>query len=132
MKRPFLVILLSVSAARAAVQLPAIFSDHMVLRRDAGVPVWGRADPGETVKVTLDGRTVETTADADGRWNVRLDLSQTGDGPFEMIVSASNTVTISDVVVGEVWLASGQSNIEWKLKDTAHAAEWPDPGKVDD
>jgi sialate O-acetylesterase len=123
MKLPFLVILLSVSAARAAVQLPAIFSDHMVLRRDAGVPVWGRADPGETVKVTLDGRTVETTADADGRWNVRLDLSQTGDGPFEMIVSASNTVTISDVVVGEVWLASGQSNIEWKLKDTAHAAE---------
>jgi len=98
--------------ARAEVRLPAIFSDHMVLLRHDQVPVWGRADPGENVSVTLDGRRMETTTGRDGQWRLSLNLADSGPGPFEMVVRGQNTVSIRDVVVGEVWLGSGQSNME--------------------
>jgi sialate O-acetylesterase len=99
--------------ARGAVALPALFSDHAVLQRGRPVPVWGGADPGEEVRVAIAGQTKTATADGQGRWRVQLDaLEPEGDGPLTLTVqSRSNMVTVRDVLVGEVWLGSGQSNM---------------------
>lgn len=105
---------------RAEIVLPAIFSDHMVLQRAAKVPIWGQAFPGEGVIVTIDGQTVKATADGEGRWKAVLNLQTSGPGPFEMQVEGRNVIRIADVVVGEVWLASGQSNMEFKLDQTIY------------
>jgi sialate O-acetylesterase len=106
---------------QADVRLPSIFSNHMVLARAESVPVWGKANPGERVRVTLAGHTVEAVADADGCWRVDLNLQNCGPGPFEMTVDGNNRITIHDAVVGDVWLASGQSNMEHLLRATADA-----------
>ncbi|MFH1496672.1 MAG: sialate O-acetylesterase [Verrucomicrobiota bacterium] len=103
------------TVASADIKLPPIISDHMVLRQGAESPIWGTAEPGESVIVKLAGQTVSTKADVGGRWKARLDLSNTGPGPFELTVSGSNTLTIHDVLVGEVWVSSGQSNMDFKL-----------------
>ena len=97
--------------ALAEVKLAAIFSDYMVLQRDMAMPVWGTADPGEKVTVTFDGQSQNATADAKGKWKVSLSKHKAG-GPFEMTVSGTNTLTVKDVYVGEVWLCSGQSNMD--------------------
>ena len=93
----------------------------MVLSKSAKVPVWGRAEPREAVTVTLDGKSAATTAGADGKWKVVLDLSQSQSGPFDMVVTGKNKVVIGDVMVGQVWLASGQSNMALTLKETLGA-----------
>lgn len=100
-----------VGASQADLMLPSIFSEHMVLQRAARVPVWGKAAPGEEVSVTLAGQTVGGQAGSDGKWRVDLDLQESPAGPFEMVVRGRNTIRIGDVVVGEVWLGSGQSNM---------------------
>lgn len=107
----------------ANVRLPAIFSDHMVLKKAVDVPVWGKASPGEEVTVTLEERTAKATADASGKWKVLLDLADSGPGPFSMTVQGQNTITLNDVVVGAVWVASGQSNMEWPLQRSKDPAE---------
>lgn len=107
--------LFSSGSLLADVKLPAIFSDHMVLKSDENVPLWGNADPGEEVTVSMDGQTVKAVAGADGKWKAALNLKRSKPGPFDMTVSGKNAIKISDVVVGEVWLASGQSNMFWKL-----------------
>lgn len=98
----------------------AIFSDHMVLQREAKVPVWGTAAAGETVTVTFMGRSKTATAGADGRWMVRLDEMPAQAVPQQMAVQDSKkTITFEDVLVGDVWLGSGQSNMEfgWTFND---------------
>ena len=97
-------------AARADVKLPAIFSDHAVLQRDQAIPVWGWADPGEEITVTLAEQTKTTRADAAGKWMVKLDPIKSGEG-LTLTVKGKNALTIQDVLVGEVWLCSGQSNM---------------------
>ena len=92
----------------AKVTMPQLFQNGMVLQRNKPIPVWGKADAGEAVVVTLNKKKVETTADSDGRWRVDLPKMKAG-GPFELQV---NDVTISDVLIGDVWLLSGQSNID--------------------
>ena len=98
------------AVAGADVKLPAVFGDHMVLQRDAALPVWGWADPGEKVTVTLCGRSKTATADAEGKWAVKLDAMKAG-GPFVLNVAGKNALKCGDVMVGEVWLCSGQSNM---------------------
>ncbi|MET0262775.1 MAG: sialate O-acetylesterase, partial [Rariglobus sp.] len=110
-------------ALRADVKLPAIISADMVLAKTAKTPVWGWADPGEAVTITLGGKTARVTAGADGRWRIELDLSASGQGPFELVVQGKNRIAIPNVVVGEVWLASGQSNMEWGMHSTTGAQE---------
>ncbi len=112
---------LPLASVHADVKLPAIISDHMVLEKTAKVPIWGKADPGEEVTITLNGQTVKTTAGADGKWKTALNLADSGPGPFEMTVQGKNQIKLSDVVVGEVWVASGQSNMEWVVKNTIDA-----------
>lgn len=116
--------------ARAEVKLPAIFGDHMVLQRDTAVPVWGTAAPGEEVTVSIAGQTVSTKANADGKWSVKL-AKLNAPGPHTLIVKAGNSITLTDVLVGEVWLGSGQSNMALQVsraKDFAQeqaAAKFP-------
>ncbi|MBI5395773.1 MAG: sialate O-acetylesterase [Verrucomicrobia bacterium] len=98
------------SRADADVTLPAIFSDHMVLQRDAAVPVWGWAEPGEQVTVSIAGQARTAKADAKGRWMVKLAKLKAGEA-LAMTVKGKNSIAISDVLVGEVWLCSGQSNM---------------------
>ena len=95
---------------RADVALPAIFSDHMVLQRDARVPVWGTAAAGEKVTVEFAGQSQSTTTAADGKWQVALANLKSG-APQTLTVRGNNAITIQDVLVGEVWLGSGQSNM---------------------
>ena len=122
---------LSVISLRADVKLPTIFGDHMVLQQDQALPIWGTADPGEKVKVAIDDRSAETTAGADGKWMIKLAPLATGTAAVTLTVSGKNTLTLSDVLVGEVWLTSGQSNMELTLHymqtGKADAAEATDP-----
>ena len=97
----------------AAVKLPSIFTDHMVLQRDKPVPVWGKANPGEEVAVEFAGQRKTAKADASGKWMVRLDPLPASAEP--QVLKAGN-VSVQDVLVGEVWLASGQSNMEWEMQ----------------
>ncbi|MEO6846508.1 MAG: sialate O-acetylesterase [Chthoniobacterales bacterium] len=111
----FCLLSLSSDIASADVRLPGIISDHMVLLKSEKVPIWGMAAPGEEVTVTLDKATAKATAGADGKWKLALNLKDFAQGPFTMTVQGKNTLTISDVVVGEVWLAGGQSNMAFML-----------------
>ena len=101
-------------AARAEVKLHSLFTDHMVLQRGVAVPVWGWADEGERVTVEFRGKKVSTTARG-GAWMVKLGKLKAG-GPHELKVTGRNSITLRDVLVGEVWIASGQSNMEWPLR----------------
>ena len=116
MKRPgsaLIVSLLTLCAAsvRADVRLPPVISDHMVLQCDAAAPIWGFAAPGEEVSVSIAGQTKSVTADAKGQWKVTLDPLKLAEG-LTLTVKGKNTVTVQDVLVGEVWLGSGQSNMD--------------------
>jgi len=106
--------------ALADVRLPAIFSDHMVLQRETAVPIWGWADPGEVVTLTIAGQTKTTTTDATGKWSVKLDKLSARE-PLTLIVKGRNTLTVNDVLAGEVWLASGQSNMQLPVNAVTNA-----------
>jgi len=97
----------------AEVKLPGLFSDNMVLQQNASVPVWGWADDGEPVTVLFRGKKATTTA-KNGKWMVRIGSFKAG-GPDELSISGKNTVVLKNVLVGEVWICSGQSNMEWPL-----------------
>ncbi|RZK28862.1 MAG: sialate O-acetylesterase, partial [Hymenobacter sp.] len=102
--------------ARATVRLPALVGDHMVMQRGTPVPVWGWAAPGEQVMVTFRDKTYAATPAASGKWQVALPAMPAG-GPYTMTIRGQNTLTIRDILVGDVWLASGQSNMELPLRD---------------
>lgn len=99
----------------AAVKPSRLFSDNVVLQQGTKAPVWGIADPGEKVTVRFDGQEVSATAAANGKWLVHLNPLKAG-GPFEMTITGSNTITLKNVLVGEVWVCSGQSNMEWTVQ----------------
>jgi sialate O-acetylesterase len=111
------------ASASASVKPSNLFSDHMVLQSGLSVPIWGTADAGEKVTVTLNGQTRSATADASGKWTVRL-LKLKAGGPFEMTIAGGageTPIVVKDVLVGEVWLASGQSNMQFTVSK-AHAS----------
>lgn len=121
MKHPFrsvasgLALAFTGSAAVAQVDLPNVFGDHMVLQRGEPLPVWGWAAPRAEVVVSVAGSTARAMADEEGAWRAELPALAAG-GPFEMTVaSAGHSVVFRDVLVGEVWIASGQSNMAWPL-----------------
>lgn len=97
---------------KAKVKLPALVSDGMVLQRDQNIKIWGKADAGEKVNITFQNKKYSTTANATGNWNVMLPKMKAG-GPFTMTV---NEITLQNIMIGEVWLASGQSNMELPMR----------------
>lgn len=109
------VCLCSTHSTQAAVRLPAVFGSHMVLQRGQAVPVWGWADPGEEVTVTFRDQQVMTKAGTDGKWSTQLGPLSVGE-PGTFIVTGTNTITLEDVLVGEVWVCSGQSNMGWSVQ----------------
>ncbi|MBL0356642.1 MAG: hypothetical protein IPP72_06970 [Chitinophagaceae bacterium] len=98
----------------ANVKLPVIFSDNMVLQRNTLIPVWGWADANEKIQVQFNHQTKTIRADKNGKWKVRLDAEPAG-GPYELSINGKNSILIKNVLVGEVWLCSGQSNMEWTV-----------------
>ncbi|MBC3786629.1 sialate O-acetylesterase [Spirosoma utsteinense] len=113
--RLLIVGILVVQTALAEVRLPKVFGSHMVLQRRKPIPVWGWADAGEKITVTLASQSKTASTGKDGKWRVSLDPIEAG-GPFQLVVRGKkNTVTYDDVLAGEVWLCSGQSNMEWPL-----------------
>lgn len=99
----------------AEVTLPKIFGDNMVLQRNKPIPVWGWATAGETVTVRFNGQTVTATAGKNGKWMATLKQAPAG-GPYQLVIKGSNSITISNVLVGEVWICSGQSNMEMPIE----------------
>ncbi len=102
---------LSTGVTFADVSLPPVFSDHLVLQRGMAAPIWGTASPNEKITLEFRRQTKTTTADADGKWMVKLDPLEAG-GPDTLTVKGNNTIVLNDVLVGEVWLGSGQSNMQ--------------------
>jgi hypothetical protein len=116
-------------ALRADVSLPRIFGDNMVVQRGGPVPVWGRAAPGEEVSVCFGGQEQHAKAGADGRWHVTLSALSTSATPREMTVAGANLVRLKNILVGEVWLCSGQSNMEYAV---GVAKPWAPPAATTD
>jgi len=110
-------------AVRADVKLPHVIGRHMVLQRQRPVVIWGWADPGEAVTVSLDRQSTRSTADDKGNWKVTLPALEADGKPHRVTVSGKNKIEIDDVLVGEVWLGSGQSNMEWPVIATQKAQE---------
>ena len=109
-----LLLAFAADSARAEVTLPKILSSHMVLQRGRPIHLWGWADPGEQVKATLRASSASTTADKLGNWSLYLPPENAG-GPYTVTISATNTIVLSDVLIGDVWFASGQSNMQLPL-----------------
>jgi len=110
-----LLVLISFSSMlNAQVVVPGIFTDHMVLQRNALIPVWGWAQPNEKIEIRFHNQVKKAKADKSGLWSVKLDVEQAG-GPYQLTIKAKNTIQIKDVWVGEVWLCSGQSNMEFPV-----------------
>jgi sialate O-acetylesterase len=109
--RFLLVALLLPTAAQANVSVPALFSTSAVLQRDKPLPVWGWGAPGESATVTLGSKSATTVTGSDGRWRVELGAQPVSTQPLTLTVAGTNTLTINDVLLGDVWLCSGQSNM---------------------
>ncbi|MBN2812599.1 MAG: 9-O-acetylesterase, partial [Bacteroidales bacterium] len=101
-------------SADAAVTLPYILSDNMVLQRDIPVNIWGWANPGEKVTVTIGTQKVSVKTGKNGEWKVQLKPMPAG-GPFEMTIKGKNTLMLKNIMFGDVWVCGGQSNMEWPL-----------------
>src|SRR5262245_34189659 len=115
----FIVTAIMANPARADVKLPALISDGMVLQQEMPAPLWGWADEGESVTVEFQNQKVTDTA-KDGKWVVRLKSLKAG-GPFTLTVSGKNRIELKNVLVGEVWICGGQSNMEWRLNRVDNA-----------
>ena len=110
-----LMVFLFVESARAEVRLPRLISDGMILQRNEKIKLWGWADAGEEVRIRIGEHNLHTTTDAQGNWSVVVPAQQAG-GPFQLTVTGENTITVQDVYFGEVWLCSGQSNMELPMR----------------
>src|SRR5262245_62427248 len=118
-----LLLLLPCGVVRANVVLPDVITSSMVLQREQTVPVWGKADPGESVTVRFGNQTKTATADKDGKWVVHLSAMRASATPASMTIEGKNKIELTDILVGEVWLVAGQSNMQRLLNETANGAE---------
>ena len=116
-----LVTMFAVVAVQAEVRLPHLLSDHAVLQREVPIHIWGNSDPGETVTVRFHNQTRTATADDLGKWSLWLMPEKAG-GPYTLTVRVRPPRTVSDILVGDVWLASGQSNMEMPLSGFPNSA----------
>ncbi|HZJ45360.1 MAG TPA: sialate O-acetylesterase [Pyrinomonadaceae bacterium] len=117
----FLTVLLQ-QEAFAKITVPSVIGDNMVLQSGQQVRVWGHGDPGEEVSIEIAGKKAKTFTDNTGNWTTKIGPLKPG-GPFDLTITGSNTLTIKNVLVGEVWVCSGQSNMEWPLINARNGAE---------
>lgn len=110
-------------SAFAQVKLPSVISDNMILQQNKDIKIWGSASWGETIYIDFLDKTYSCSADKDGKWMVTIPPQKAG-GPYTMTIKASNTITLKDILIGEVWLCSGQSNMELPIR----RVEWIYPG----
>lgn len=116
------IVAMTATPAHADVRLPKLVGNRMVLQRDIPLFIWGWADPGEQVRIAFRGSDVVVRTSADRRWSAQLPRQRPG-GPFKMRISGHNRIVLTDVLVGDVWLAAGQSNMEFSLAETDRANE---------
>ena len=109
-----LLLLLLAGSLTAQVKVPTYFSNNMVLQKGMAIPVWGWATPGEKVTVAIDQSSMSTTADKEGKWNVKLPAMNYG-GPYQLTIQGKTNLSFENVMIGEVWVCSGQSNMEFQL-----------------
>lgn len=114
-------LVLTATTASAKVSLAPLFRDGAVLQREQALPVWGTASAGEKIHVAFHGQAQDTVAGADGSWRVRLAPEQASAQPAELVVTGENTVRVTNVLVGDVWLCSGQSNMEFRVSQANDA-----------
>jgi sialate O-acetylesterase len=116
----------------ADVKLPAVISDNMVIQQGMKVPIWGWAEPGEKIAIKTSWpetitssfeQSYRCTADKNGKWVVKINPPEETGGPYKMSISGNNTITIKNILVGEVWICSGQSNMEWSVGRSANAEQ---------
>ncbi|NOY37294.1 MAG: sialate O-acetylesterase [Chlorobi bacterium] len=117
-----IILSIHVCIAFADIRLPELFSNNMILQREMQVPVWGWADPGEKITVELGGHFAETVTGTDGKWKLLLGPLDAG-GPFRLKITGKNTIIISNVLVGEVWVCSGQSNMAMEVQNCLNAKQ---------
>ncbi|MES2202023.1 MAG: sialate O-acetylesterase, partial [candidate division FCPU426 bacterium] len=128
MRNPFtalglgLAMILSSSTWASELQLPAILSDHMVVQQGVPLRLWGQDRPGQEITAGISGHSAKTKADPSGHWTLTLPALQAG-GPYDLSIQGSETRVITDVLVGEVWLGSGQSNMEFAMRATSDQAQ---------
>jgi sialate O-acetylesterase len=108
-------LLVTCAIAQADVQLPSVLGHHMVLQQNKPIKIWGKAQPGEDITVIFSGKGGKTQADANGKWTVTLPALKSNAHGQIMTISGKNTIVLNDILVGEVWVCSGQSNMEWSL-----------------
>lgn len=111
----------SCCSVSADIRLPGIFGDHMVLQREQPIKVWGWGRPFEEVEVALGSIAEKTTTGENGRWSIELPAQEANNEPIQLVVRGDNTITLNDVLIGEVWLCSGQSNMEWSVERSANS-----------
>ncbi len=116
-------LLAGVAPVQADVRLPEVISNNMVLQKDIPLPIWGWADAGEEVTVTLGDSSVKSTADGAGKWMVTLPAVKTAGGPHEMTVKGKNEIKVSNILIGEVWAGSGQSNMQWNVAQSINGQQ---------
>ena len=112
---PALLSLLLPMLSALAVTLPPVIGSHMVLQRELPVPVWGWGEKGEKITVSFAGQTKTATVGKSGEWMVKLDKLKANAKPSNLTVKGNNEIKLENILVGEVWICSGQSNMEWKV-----------------
>lgn len=117
------VLALSSVCINASVTLPHLFSDHMVIQQEKPIRIWGWAEPNEFVTVEFKGNRKAVQADSKGVWKVELPAVKASSEGVTMTIKGNNTIVINDILVGEVWICSGQSNMEWGLGGAETAKE---------
>lgn len=111
--------LFSYSTVNAEVKLPRIFNSNMVLQRGIENPIWGWADKGEQITIIFNNHSVRTKTDKNGKWSVKLPAQEYG-GPYSLTVKGKNTIVFDNILIGEVWVCSGQSNMEWQVANSVN------------
>lgn len=121
--RSTLLVIVTLGTLRAEVTLAPIFSDHAVLQRGKPIPIWGWADPGEKITVKFVGNTQRTQGGSDGKWRVDLPALEADAKGQNLSVSGSNEIELHDILIGDVWLCGGQSNMEWTVQNSRDAQQ---------
>lgn len=118
----FLIIVMTYGSTLGAIRLPRIIGSGMVLQQKQAVPIWGWASPRERITIEFNGQLIKTRAGKDGKWRIELTPMEAG-GPYAMTLSGKNTLTLNDILIGEVWICSGQSNMQWTVSSSNDAEQ---------